>query len=200
MPTSDRPRPRRSARPRRIRRPAFSETPVHSNISPCRAMRGVKVYVLRHEEAAYDYPNYAGDRGRPLTERGRRQSARTAGAIRRMGLRPDVLASSPLVRAVQTAEAVSKCVGAEVQLWTALQPERRPSEALDKIWRSGADSIMVVGHEPHLTGLIRAMISGGGASISLKKGALAYVRLLEPAYGELRYMLTPKQMGMISPD
>ena len=158
----------------------------------------MKVYVLRHGKAAPHSPGHPGDRGRPLTDVGRRQLASAGKALRRLGVRPNMLASSPLARAVQTAEIISKYVGAEVQLWTALQPERSPADALDRIRRSGVDSIMVVGHEPHLTGLISVMISDCRPSISLKTGAMAYVRLGAPASGTLRYMLTPKQMGMIA--
>lgn len=158
----------------------------------------MKVYLFRHGIAAPYTLGHMGDHGRPLTDAGRRQLARTGVALRRMDIRPDILASSPLVRATQTADIVSRYVGTDVSIWDALKPERSPAEALDRIRRSGADSVMVVGHEPHLTDMISAMISDCRVSISLKKGAMAYVRLGAPQPATLRYILTPRQMGMIS--
>ena len=86
-----------------------------------------------------------------------------------------------------------------MEIWEDLKPETNPSHTMDAIRSTGADSVMVVGHEPHLTSLISHMISRhDDACITLKKGGLACVRLPVLGPGELRYMLTPKQMGMMS--
>ena len=156
------------------------------------------VYILRHGKAAPPSLRIPSDHDRPLTDAGRRELSRTGRALRHMGIRPDTLASSPLLRAVQTAEAISRHVGADVEIWEDLKPETTPDETLDTIRLSGADSIMVVGHEPHLTALISHMTSGHPIHISLKKGGLACVRLPVLGRGALRYILTPKQMGMMS--
>ena len=156
------------------------------------------VYILRHGKAAPPSLRIPSDHDRPLTDAGRRELARTGRALRHMGIRPDTLASSPLLRAVQTAEAVSKYVGADMEIWEDLKPETSPDETLHTIRLSGADSIMLVGHEPHLTALISHMTAGHHIHISLKKGGLACVRLPVLGRGALRYILTPKQMGMIS--
>lgn len=156
------------------------------------------VYILRHGKAAPPSLRIPSDHDRPLTDAGLRELSRTGRALRHMGIRPDTLASSPLLRAIQTAEAISKYVGAEVEIWEDLKPETIPDETLHTIRSTGADSIMLVGHEPHLTGLISHMTSGRPVQISLKKGGLACVRLPVLGYGALRYILTPKQMGMMS--
>ena len=158
----------------------------------------MEVHILRHGKAAPPSLRIPSDHDRPLTDAGRRELARTGRALRRMDVRPDTLASSPLLRAIQTAEAISKHVGADVEIWEDLKPETTPSETLHTIRLSGADSIMVVGHEPHLTALISHMTSGHPIQISLKKGGLACVRLPVLGRGALRYILTPKQMGMMS--
>ena len=85
-----------------------------------------------------------------------------------------------------------------MEIWDDLKPETDPSQTLDAIRSTGSDSIMVVGHEPHLTNLISHMISGRDAYMSLKKGGLACVRLPVLGPGKLRYMLTPKQMGLMA--
>ena len=158
----------------------------------------MNIYVLRHGKAAPPSRRVPSDHGRPLTGLGRRELAATGRALRRMKIRPDTLASSPLLRAVQTAETISKYVGADMEIWDDLKPETDPNQTLDAIRSTGADSVMVVGHEPHLTSLISYMIAGRNASISLKKGGLACVRLPVLGRGALRYILTPKQMDLIS--
>ena len=158
----------------------------------------MNVFVLRHGKAAPPSMRVPSDHDRPLTALGRRELAKTGRALRRMGIRPDTLASSPLLRAVQTAEVVSKYVGADMEIWDDLKPETDPNQTLDAIRSTGSDSIMVVGHEPHLTNLISHMISGRDAYMSLKKGGLACVRLPVLGPGKLRYMLTPKQMGLMA--
>ena len=158
----------------------------------------MEVYVLRHGKAAPPSFRTPSDHDRPLTDVGLRDLSRTGRALRRMSIRPGTLASSPLLRAVQTAEAISRYVMADVEIWEDLKPETAPDETLHTIRSTGADSIMVVGHEPNLTGLISHMISDHAATISLKKGGLACVRLPVLGRGALRYILTPKQMEMIS--
>ena len=157
----------------------------------------MNVYVFRHGKAAPPSLRVPSDHDRPLTTLGRRELIKTGRALRRLGIRPDTLASSPLLRATQTAEVISKYVGADMEIWEDLKPETSPSHTMDAIRSTGADSIMVVGHEPHLSNLVSHMISGHDAYISLKKGGLACVRLPVLGQGELRYILTPKQMGMM---
>lgn len=156
------------------------------------------VYILRHGKAAPPSIRIPSDHARPLTNVGRQELNKTGRALRNMGIRPNILAASPLLRAVQTAETISRYVGADVEIWEDLKPETIPDKTLDTIHSSGADSIMVVGHEPHLTDIISHMISSHTVSISLKKGGLACVRLPMLGGGVLRYILTPKQMKMMS--
>lgn len=156
------------------------------------------VFLLRHGKAERPSVRIPSDYHRPLTVPGRREMERVGRAIRKMGIRPDVLASSPLVRAAQTAEIVSGYLGAAVDEWEELKPEVPPAETMKALEAAGADSVMLVGHEPHLSTLISRMISDGTASVSLKKGGLACVRTYMPGSADLRYVLTPKQLVMIS--
>ena len=158
----------------------------------------MEIQLLRHGKAASPSLRMPSDHDRPLTDEGRRELVKTGKALRNMRLRPDILASSPLVRAVQTSETISKYVGAETEIWNELKPETPPEQTLHTIQKAGADSILLVGHQPHLSNLISHMISDNHASISIKKGGLACVRLSALGHGELRYIMTPKQLGMIA--
>jgi phosphohistidine phosphatase len=115
-----------------------------------------------------------------------------ARGLRRLGVRPDVLLSSPLVRARQTAEIVRQALGLDSRLVDALAPGCDMTRLRDLLgeYRS-AERIMVVGHEPDFSGLIGALTGGG--RILLKKGGLARVDLetVGDGAGTLVWLLPP---------
>src|SRR5215468_8844575 len=82
----------------------------------------MELYVLRHGIAADMGPEGSGDAGRPLTEEGIAKMREEARGLLQLGLRLDVLLSSPLVRARQTAEIVGRALNIEIQLAAALAP------------------------------------------------------------------------------
>ncbi len=156
------------------------------------------VLLLRHGKAERPSIRVPSDYQRPLTAIGRKEVERVGRAIRRMGINLDVLATSPLVRAAQTAGIVSGYVGVEAIEWDELKPETDPRDTIDMVEAAGADTILLVGHEPHMSSMISQMISDGSAVVSLKKGGLACVRVPVLGPGRLRYVLTPRQLAMIS--
>lgn len=155
------------------------------------------VYLLRHGKAARPSFSVHSDYTRPLTNVGRREMRKIGQALNRLKIQPEILASSPLTRSIETAEIVSKYVGVEVVQWDELKPETHPFKTMDVIEKLPVKSIMVVGHEPHLSNLISHMISATMLPLSLKKGSLACVRMPAVGFASLRYLLTPRQMGMI---
>lgn len=122
-----------------------------------------------------------------------------------MGLRFDAILTSPLKRTYETAAIVAKTLKSLDRLEQAdeLRPEGKRSDFYRKLARLKADSnVLVVGHEPYLGTMIVEIISGSSNShIMLKKGGLAKVRttsFLPKASGELRWLLTPKQIRRMS--
>jgi phosphohistidine phosphatase len=108
----------------------------------------------------------------------------------------DIIISSPLKRAAQTASLVGNEMGHEgkLQLEDALRPTATFADfrkMLDKYARH--DAIMVVGHNPSLSEFLGRAISEGGceAAIDFKKGAVARVEMNRNA-GSLSWCLTPK--------
>jgi phosphohistidine phosphatase len=90
-------------------------------------------------------------------------------------VRPDVLLSSPLVRAYQTAEIVGAHLGLTPQVAEPLAPGCGASELLALLAdHSRAGAVMTVGHEPDISTII-AELSGG--RVEVKKGALARLDL-----------------------
>jgi phosphohistidine phosphatase len=161
----------------------------------------MEIFLLRHaiaiERAEHDGP----DEERPLTEEGRRELKRVARAMRTMGLSFDVIFSSPLVRALQTAEIVA----ASLRLKNRLQVTDRlaPSMPAGKqiAWlnrlRPSPDSVLLVGHEPNLSEFTSHLLTGGRLLIiNFRKAGLCKVATERIAAGSatLEWLLTPKQM------
>ena len=161
------------------------------------------LYVLRHGIAAdrsmREYPN---DDERPLTPKGIRRMARQVKGLNSIGLSVDVILTSPLTRAFETAEIVHKGLkkAGPLVFCEALSPTGEPSRLLERIESeySSASGVMIVGHEPYLSSLIAVLVSGDLEPVSrLKKGALCKVRIPSLEYGQcgwIEWSLTPKQM------
>lgn len=112
----------------------------------------------------------------------------------------DVLATSPLVRAVQTAEIIAAVYdGVEAVETAVLTPGARPDDLVHWLLQQRPDStLIVVGHEPslsfHMSWLTAASRQG---FFSFKKGGACMVRFfdgVEPGAGTLRWVLTAGQL------
>ncbi len=153
----------------------------------------MRLYFLRHGIAADVGPTGTGDAGRPLTKEGIEKMQAEARGLARLGVRSEVLLSSPLVRARETAEIVARELGLEVQLVNALAAGTDTGRLLDLLGQHRwAESVMVVGHEPDFSRMIGDLT--GGSQVVLKKGGLGRVDLdvLEQGGGALAWLLPPK--------
>jgi phosphohistidine phosphatase len=153
----------------------------------------VRVTLIRHGEAGDDAPR---DELRSLTLRGRATIARVGRALRRRGGDFSLIASSPLVRALQTAEIIAASVGYGGRLIVSetLVPEGRVSRTI--AWLStleAEDSIALVAHEPILSTLAGALL-GAERFPALRKGEALRLRLPDgPGRpGEVRWRIDPE--------
>ena len=136
----------------------------------------MRLLVIRHgiaEEQETFARTGQPDTERPLTKEGRRKMAEVALGLHTLVPELDRIASSPLVRAQQTAEIVAKAYGMDaVETTDALVPLAKP--ALLARWAvpyAGSYVVAVVGHEPHLSTLVTWLLCGEDDSrIELKKG------------------------------
>jgi len=162
----------------------------------------MELYIVRHAIAVErGDPAYPWDDDRPLTPEGIHKFRLAARGLERLKLRPERIFSSPLLRARQTAELLRDAVSpdVEIEITPGLKPESDYSEALGAVAATGAESVAVVGHEPHLSGFTSFLLVGpsAGASVILKKGAVACVGFpAEPAPG-LGYIEWLLQPGML---
>ena len=138
------------------------------------------VYFLRHASAGEPMMNAKKDEKRALDKSGIEQCGYVGRALAAMDVHIDVMISSPLKRATQTASLVGNELSYEgkLQLEDALRPTAAFADfrkLLDKYAKY--ESVMVVGHNPNLSEFTGRCISEAGceASVELKKGGVAKV-------------------------
>jgi phosphohistidine phosphatase len=167
----------------------------------------MNLYILRHglavDHGAAGYPN---DADRPLTPKGKRKLRKIAKAMQSLQLSFDLILSSPYTRARQTAELVADALRQRRKLEFSedLVPNGSFQELIQYLNRlkTRAEDVMLVGHEPYLSGLISLMVSGDSDfRVVLKKGGLCKLTIESLRHGRcaaLEWLLTPKQMAKMS--
>jgi len=166
----------------------------------------MNLFLLRHGLAVEcDEFDYAHDAARTLTPKGKKQLRNVAAALRAMELHFDVILSSPLVRAYQTAEIIASELKSKKRL--ALADELKSGGAAKKLVQkiSGlkprAENVLLVGHEPDFSELLSLFVTGHAAGgFALKKGGLAKLEIekLRPEKcATLAWLLTPAQMKLM---
>ena len=149
----------------------------------------MELYFLRHGEA--DWPDWKkSDDERPLTKRGKREMRDVAKFLDRLKVRPDLIVTSPLPRAAQTAEIAADYLKAKLRKDELLAPGFGPSKLRTVIKRHRAKVLMLVGHEPDFTQVISELT---GASLKLSKGGVALLDVdPESEEGKLLWLFPPK--------
>jgi phosphohistidine phosphatase len=147
---------------------------------------------LRHGLA--DWPAWKGDDDdRPLTVEGKKETHQVAAFLAKLGLKPRKIFTSPLPRALQTAEIAAEHFPAPLITSDLLAKGfnvRKLSQLLEK---AKIDSVMLVGHEPDFSRVIEKLTGG---DVKLKKSGVARLRL-DPGKmkGQLHWLLPP-QLGV----
>ena len=157
----------------------------------------MRLYFLRHGQA--DRSQWSGnDFDRPLTKQGKQMMAQTADTIAALDLGLDLILTSPLVRAQQTAEIVAKNLRLEDRL--AVESRLGPgfdAETLAEVLleHPDANNVMLVGHEPDFSQTI-ADLTGGGRVV-VKKGSLARIDITATAVlgGDLVWLIPPRLLA-----
>lgn len=154
------------------------------------------IYFVRHASAGEHLNNPKKDEKRPLDAEGIEQCGFVGRALAALNVQVDIIISSPLKRATQTASLIGNEIGHEgkLQLDAAMRPEASYPEfnrMLDKC--SKLEAIMVVGHNPSITDFLAKVIAKAGceAQIDFKKGAVARVETARRS-ATLNWFLTPK--------
>ena len=155
----------------------------------------MKLCFLRHGEA--DWPNWnKPDDERPLTERGRKEMKRVTKFLQRLKFSADAILTSPLPRASQTAEIVAKCLGIELKTEAALAHGFNVARLRRLFGKADADCVMVVGHEPNFSEVIKELTGG---EIKLSKAGVALLEVNRGCTsGKLLWLFPPKFSKAVS--
>jgi phosphohistidine phosphatase len=149
----------------------------------------MELYFLRHGEA--DSPDWnKPDDERPLTKRGKIEMRDVAKFLGRLKVRPDLIVTSPLPRAAQTAEIAADYLKAKLRKDELLAPGFGMTNLRTVLKRHRAKVLMLVGHEPDFTNIISGLT---GASLKLSKAGVALLDIdPEAEEGKLLWLFPPK--------
>ncbi len=159
----------------------------------------MQLYIVRHGIAIdREDPKCPPDPERYLTDEGMEKTKQAAKGVAEIGAVPDLMFTSPYLRAVQTAEvfaAVLEHNKQKIRKTDLLLPGADPMQLFRELAREKqASAVFVFGHAPHLDDLIATAIGSKHHVTSLKKSGAALVELrrLIPPSGEFIWLATPK--------
>ena len=151
------------------------------------------LYIVRHAWAE-DQGLGIDDHARRLTKKGRKRFAALMKKLRKAGMAVDVIATSPLIRARETAEIMAAAFddAPPVEVVDALAPASNWPALVEWTTQQNAARVAWVGHMPCVGRLVGLTIGDGSASIRMQKGAVASIRLDDgPGHpGELEWLAT----------
>jgi len=158
----------------------------------------MRLYLVRHGIAS-DHIGGAvtRDSERPLTEEGIAEMKLVARALTKINKKPDLILSSPLVRARQTAEIIADAFGVTVTLTDSLAPAGSAASIFKAINRhEGVNQAYLVGHEPDMGMLANKLLWAGlECEMPFKKAAVMRIDVADmppTSPGLLKWYMPPK--------
>ena len=157
------------------------------------------IYVLRHG-IAEDAASGGTDAGRALTQEGKQKLRGVLESARRAGVHPDTILTSPLKRALETAEIAAAVLGTKYDLvrTSTLVPSGSPERVWKEIRSRKAEAILLAGHEPLLSMVVAFLLGCPALQVRMKKAALVAIEVVSgeaQPHGVLLWMLTAKLTG-----
>lgn len=160
----------------------------------------MNLYLMRHANAGISRENPVLDAKRGLIKEGKEQCMLMARFLSAMKVQVDVIASSPLKRALQTAQFVGTELGyeAKVEVSPALEPDADYAtfqQLLEKY--ADREGVLLVGHNPNLFKFLGRIITGnGGAGVRMRKGSVARIDM-ERHPPLLQWLIDPRMARWI---
>jgi phosphohistidine phosphatase len=159
----------------------------------------IELYLIRHGIAAERGPNFPDDAKRPLVQKGVTRLRQSAGGLAALDVAFDVVLTSPLTRARQTAEIMAEALPGKpaVHVLESLAPGGTFAAFVEELGKYAKRSrIACVGHEPDL-GQRAARLVGARRPLEFKKGAICRIDLDGLPIngpGHLRWFATPRML------
>jgi phosphohistidine phosphatase len=154
------------------------------------------LYIIRHGIAADIAPS---DRERPLTPPGKEQMRQMAAWLTKQGAVPRRIISSPLVRAVQTAEILRDGIGLaddDMTISNVMAPGADPEKLCELLQKTSAESVAIVGHAPDVQ--VYTSFFAGGGWLTFGRANVACLEINGPIcaeHGVLRWFISPRMLG-----
>lgn len=158
------------------------------------------ILLLRH--GVSDPDESLQDTERPLASQGRRDARRIGGLLRRLGLKPDLVASSPALRARDTAALVAGGSGKMGKVLVEPRLYEADADGYLEVLRglpARANRVLLVGHNPAIRRAASALLGGGPASLRLPPAAMACLEAssgdwaaLQPGSCVLQWLVAPE--------
>jgi phosphohistidine phosphatase len=157
----------------------------------------MEIYLLRHGIAEDRAPT-GRDADRRLTEEGKEKLRRVLERVHAARVQPEAILSSPLKRAIETAEIAARQLGFEgkIERIDELKPDSTPQRIWDAIReRRGCPSVLLTGHDPLFSSTVSFLLGSTRNMIHFRKGAIVRIDVegLGPVpAGVLEWMLPPR--------
>jgi phosphohistidine phosphatase len=153
----------------------------------------LQLYLLRHADAGDPMAWPGDDAVRPLSAKGRRQARRLGSMLADTGWKPDLILTSPKLRAADTARLVGRAVDVKPEDEDRLAAAFSVGDVASMVAaHPEAKRVVLVGHDPDFSAIASALT---GAAIELRKGAIARIDLQDgsPSAGQgaLRWLIPP---------
>ena len=165
----------------------------------------MELYIVRHGIAIdREDPKSPPDPDRFLTEEGIDKSKQVAKGVAALGIEPDLLVTSPYIRALQTAELFAAALDypkQKIRRSDLLLPGTEATLFYKELAKDKDSAIvMAFGHAPQLDDLIATALGSKHHLTSLKKSGIAALELkcISPPSGELLWLATPKLLRKIA--
>jgi phosphohistidine phosphatase len=161
---------------------------------------------FRELRSQLDKKNNFTDEKRELTNEGRERMREVVKGLLKLSVELDLILTSPLVRAVETAEIVAGGLGLSKK--EIVQTDNlKPGASTDRLFaeikkHASVESLALVGHQPDMGEIISRVVQGNGnLSVVLKKGSVCLINVIETVptlHGNLMWLLTPKQLRLLA--
>jgi phosphohistidine phosphatase len=156
----------------------------------------MRLLIVRHAVAVERGTPGIADEDRPLTPEGEKKFKKVARGLARAAPRPAAILSSPLPRAWRTAEITAAAFGRLTPEKTLALVGGSLADLAQALGPHGPEAtVALVGHEPHLSGILAELLGSGVAErLTFRKGGAALVEVPAGLHdgGNLVWFLTPK--------
>jgi len=162
----------------------------------------VLLYLVRHGVAEEPGEAWPDDTLRPLTLKGKARLKEAAQGLLALDVQIDEIATSPFVRARQTADVLASAFAdvPPVKALPSLAAGGQVADVLAQLGRfAGRRNVAIVGHAPGI-GQLAARLVGARRGFEFRKGAVCCIEvdaLPASARGRLRWFLTPRMLRQL---